>query len=279
MNALGCENIRDRVYGALSLIELYGLSPIAPDYNKTPFALGVDILRKHADICKGTGPIERISHRLEDGRVIEYAEWPDTAGDDLDVSRLTANVTSGVDLSTTDEEVAAALDSRRSATSQEENSVDHIESDQNVLCEDWDWYGWPISYDAGWKLDLPPHKSHKGCVLEPTLSQVATASTTRPTDPEILEGCLPLKTNNVVIIGFLPQQTISGDWLFQRHSRGPTYQPAPLHNRALVVRHIQERQYAIVGQAFFKDISSCKSTGATEFRVCFDPEDLVILML
>lgn len=45
IHGLECEGPRDTVYGTLRLVEWRGEVPIHPDYNKSPFDLGVEVLQ------------------------------------------------------------------------------------------------------------------------------------------------------------------------------------------------------------------------------------------
>lgn len=245
---LQSEDVRDRVYGVLALIDWEGEEPIRPDYGKDPFDLAVEVL-------------QRIGHVDFDGRFVPEA---------IRVAQLlglTANPSSRL----ADEIQARRLEQSRASMVCPATLVQGIDS---VPMSSMFWAKRIYFHDESWQIQPPP--------LEDVTGQPAF----RPGNPGRLGPSSNIRkwskgqlwdVRNTEII--LPEEVQPQDWLLIPSVIARLDRLAHL---AFVGREVNDRQFQIVGKALVIGWKGWPTkptwmNEAAKLEVYLDPRDAFVL--
>lgn len=245
---LQSEDVRDRVYGVLALIDWEGEEPIRPDYGKDPFDLAVEVL-------------SRIGHVDFDGRFVPEA---------IRVAQL-LGLTTNPSSRLADEIQARRSEQSRASMVCPATMVQEVDS---VPMSSMFWAKRFYFHDESWHIQPPP--------VEDAIGQPAS----RPGNPENLGPSSNIQkwsrgqlwdVRNTEII--LPEEVQPQDWLLIPSLIARLDRLAHL---AFVGREIDDGQLQIVGKALAMGWKGwpTKSTWmneAAKLEVYLDPRDAMVL--
>lgn len=245
---LQSEDLRDRVFGVLAMIDWDGAEPIQPDYGKDPFDLAVEVL-------------QRIGHVDFDDRFLP------------EVIRVAQLLGLSANLST---RLAHEIQERRSKPSEASTvcptrTVQEIDS---IPMSSIFWAKRIYFYNQSWQIQPPPSKD----AVDRPASKPGRSENLLPSSniQRWVKGHVWDMRNTDIL---LPQETQPQDWVLIPRVITRIDQSAYL---AFIGRDADDRQLQIVGKALvFRwkrwQTKSTWTNEATKLEVYLDPSDAIVL--
>ncbi|KAI3317523.1 hypothetical protein HD806DRAFT_514862 [Xylariaceae sp. AK1471] len=266
--SLQCDDIRDRVYALISIVDWGPLKTIQPDYDRDVYDLMLSILQlsipqlaNMKKAMKWATQTHKINGRFEDTICHKRI-----SADDIQVLELIDCLQIGVQ---TNPKLAQAIHDRRHDIKDRPAGGTAREKLPPNGRYTFIYRGIQLLVDNGaWKLDLLRHK-HQG------LSSVCLLKTVYGNE-ERWETIKALQQPHHVVISdkkqpqaLLPPCVQPGDWIVGNQEFG-----------LIILRKRADGRYNIVGEARAPwPIYSCMEEIGKLFTVFFDPEDLLVLAL
>ncbi|KAF4848561.1 D-xylose 1-dehydrogenase [Colletotrichum siamense] len=248
MQELECQDLRDRVYGIISLVDWEGREPIFPDYTASVFQLAVKVVAKYAELRS----LHLGSQELANSETSVLSQVQHL----LEILGLTAEA----------EDVQRAIKLRQRPLILPMGPCQ--ESCIPERYKDHSWFGWQLT-SANY---VKPAESNENIVRDVTKEFLP--------DLGLVQLRTPKNKNGDYTQVVLPATIKPGDWIILAGEFGRSY-----HDECLILEE-NVGQFAIIGWGL-RDIKSLSSQqqfsytfgSITEhFEVRFDPEDLVTLV-
>lgn len=247
---LQCEDVRDRVYGTLSMIDWQGRTPIQPDYSKDAFDLAVELLMRfvYDDFHNNINSV--LSNSVTIARLLRLT--------DRSPSQL-------------NEEIQKRIWARFEAPTR-----DRVPEDAELILSEF-WGKRLYFHDASSSWQIRPPPSRDDFAQSVVNTQRAADNLFDGITVQIWSARGLRDTPNTSIL--LPPEVQPQDWVLLPYLTENASQTAHL---AFIARDVGDRQLRFVGKALAKlrpdrpMMSAWERVGAT-FEIYLDPKDAIIL--
>jgi hypothetical protein len=240
---LQCEDIRDRIYALIPVINWNGLKPIQPDYDRDVYDIALDVLRL-ITLGEDTwrNPVLEIICELQPS------------------------------IKTSQKLVQAILARRQDNRIQPVVKSPHEEPTPDSRFS-WACKGFKLLVDNGvWKMDIPEHNHQRGRKLRCLNDKTPYDADRRKTIISLQKPYYVVTSDNKQLQALLPWSAQPGDWVVgDPMDAGLTF-------GLILLRERGDGRYSIVGEVRADQrIFDCLDKVGQEFTVFFDLEDLIVL--
>ncbi|KAF5868507.1 putative heterokaryon incompatibility protein [Botrytis fragariae] len=248
---LQCQDLRDKIYGVLSMVDWQDVLPIAPDYTADIFELAV----------------------LGMTRIIEQSKCSE--GNCSEESCYQAALPFAYSLAQSMKLSLAHKNSESVDIHQHAERVISLDEPVIPYAEDVEWFSCKIlrGTDNNWKLDVRPnykfHKKHiegdLGCMFHRDKSGRRPKLILSGFEGEIPEDYVKIMDDEGGLVALLPKATQQGDLLVtQAYAHFDRKEPTKIRYqmpRYLVLREYESSRLSIIGQAIA--VGGCVASSAT----------------